>query len=125
MRILKIVLVLAVVGGLWGLNLFAQKPEVEAPEIEEVAASGNITVDFKDADIKSVLKIIAYKSGVNIVSTPEVMGTVTIRLQDVYWEKALDTIVKTYGFGYEWLSDKVIMVSTLEKLAEQRRIQEI
>jgi len=32
--------------------------------------------------------------------------------------------VKTYGFGYEWLSDKVILVSTLEKLAEQRKIQE-
>ncbi len=99
--------------------------EPSAPGVEEsVVAKGNVTLDFKDADIRSVLKVIAYKSGINIVATPEVTGTVTIRLQDVPWENGLDTIVKTYGFGYEWLNDKVIMVSTLEKLAEQRRIQE-
>ncbi len=91
---------------------------------EKAGVSENISLDFKDAEINNVLKIISYKSGVNIVATPEVRGLVTIRLQDVYWEEALDTIVRTYGFGYEWLSDKVIMVSTLEKLAEQRRIQE-
>jgi len=109
------------------ISSFAQEQEVKPPEAkaEELAAKGgNVTLDFKDADIKSVLKIISYKAGVNIVATPEVIGTVTIRLEDVPWEKALDTIVKTYGFGYEWLSDKVILVSTLEKLAEQRKIQE-
>ncbi|MFH1678512.1 MAG: secretin N-terminal domain-containing protein, partial [Candidatus Omnitrophota bacterium] len=102
---------------------YAQGPEATPPETEELAAGGNVTLDFKDADIKSVLKIISYKSGVNIVATPEVIGVVTIRLKDVPWEGALDTIVKTYGFGYEWLNKNVIMVSTLEKLAEQRAIQ--
>jgi len=102
---------------------YAQQPQ-STPAEAEVAVSQNVTLDFKDADIRSVLKIISYKSGVNIVATPEVMGTVTIRLQDVPWEQALDTIVKTYGFGYEWLNDKVIMVSTLEKLAEQRKIRQ-
>lgn len=118
--------------------LFAQELEresdefkVEAPQIqpeflgiEELESSEKVTLDFKDADIRSVLKIISHKAGVNIVATPEVMGAVTIRLKNVPWEKALDTIIKTYGFGYEWLDDKVIMVSTLEKLAEQRRFQE-
>jgi type IV pilus assembly protein PilQ len=106
------------------VGLFAQEPEGKRLQAEELAVTGDVTLDFKDADIKSVLNIISYKSGVNIVATPEVIGAVTIRLRDVPWEKALDTIVRTYGFGYEWLSDKVILVSTLEKLAEQRKAQE-
>ena len=82
-----------------------------------------ITLDFKEVDIRSILKVISQKSGVNIVATPEVAGSVTIRLVDVSWQKALDTIVKTYNFDYEWLSDKIIMVSTLEKLTLQRKAQ--
>lgn len=81
----------------------------------------NITLDFKDADIQSVLRIISFKSGVNIVTTTDVVGNVTIRLVDVPWEQALDTITKTCGFGYERLSEKIIMISSLEKLAQQRK----
>lgn len=100
------------------------KSREESPVAQSLAASGDVTLDFKEADIQSVLKIISYKSGVNIVTTPDVIGNVTIRLVDVPWEKALDTIVKTHNFGYEWLSTKVIMVSTLEKLAQQRKAQQ-
>ncbi|MBL7081192.1 MAG: hypothetical protein ISS44_01300 [Candidatus Omnitrophica bacterium] len=103
---------------------FAQGIETEAPETGALALSENVTLDFKDADIRKVLEIISRNSGVNIVATPEVMGTVTIKLKDIHWEKALATVVRTYDFGYEWLDDKVIMVSTLEKLTEQRRTQE-
>ena len=99
-------------------------PEEQTAKLESLVASENVTLDFKEADIRNVLKIISYKSGVNIVTTPEVMGNITIRLVDVPWEKALDVILKTYGFGYEWLSNKVIMVSTLEKLAQQRKVQQ-
>ena len=102
----------------------AEKTDEDAFLPASLAASENVTMDFKDADIRNVLKIISYKSRVNIVATPEVMGNVTIKLQDVPWEKALDTIVKTYGFGYEWLGNKVIMVSTLERLSQQRQAEE-
>ncbi|MDD2751999.1 MAG: type IV pilus secretin PilQ [Candidatus Omnitrophica bacterium] len=91
---------------------------------EQIELSSNVTLDFKEADIRNVLKIISLKSGVNIVATPEVIGNVTIRLVDIPWERALDTIVKTYGFGYEWLNNKVVMVSTLEKLSQQRKAEE-
>ena len=124
MKKIRIIIVLAIVCGLSVMSLFAQEPEIKPPNAEETLPSENITLDFKDADIKSVLRIIAYKSGVNIVSTPEVRGTITIRLKDVPWEQALETIVRTYGFAYEWISSKVIMVSTLARLAEQRKIQE-
>ena len=124
MKVLKVFIVLFIGCALCVMSSVYAQEQVKPPGTEEDTVSGNVSLDFKDAEIKSVLKIISYKSGVNIVATPEVMGQVTIRLQDVPWEKALDTIVRTYGFGYEWLNDKVIMVSTLEKLAEQRKIQE-
>ncbi|MDD3088101.1 MAG: hypothetical protein PHP89_06015, partial [Candidatus Omnitrophica bacterium] len=66
-----------------------------------LSASENVTLDFKEADIQNVLKIISLKAGVNIVTTPDVMGNVTIRMVDVPWEMALDVILKTYGFGYQ------------------------
>jgi len=93
-------------------------------EAGRAANAGTVTLDFREADIRNVLKIISYKAGVNIVTTSEVMGNVSIRLTNVPWERALDTIVKTYNFGYEWISDNVILVSSLEKLAQQRKMQQ-
>jgi type IV pilus assembly protein PilQ len=101
-----------------------ESPEaVPEPGKETLGAMKNVTLDFKGADIHSVLKILAQKAGVNIVATADVMGTITIKLNEIYWEKALDTIVKTNGFDYEWLNDQVIMVSTLEKLSQQRKVR--
>lgn len=91
--------------------------EEEALPGESLSAADNVTLDFKDADILNVLKIIAYKSGINIVTTPEVMGNVTVRLVDVPWERALDVILKTYGFGYE-RQENVILVTKAENLAK-------
>jgi len=82
-----------------------------------VPASGNVTFDFKDADINNVLKIISYKSGINIVTTPDVIGNVSVRLSDVPWETAMDIILKTYGFGYQ-RQGNVILVTKLENVAK-------
>jgi type IV pilus assembly protein PilQ len=93
----------------------------EGSSIErDLRAAQNVTLDFKDADIRNVLKIISYKAGVNIVTTPEVMGNVTIRLVDVPWENALDAIVKTYGFGYD-KRDNIITVAPIDKLTAQKK----
>ncbi|MDD5060160.1 MAG: secretin and TonB N-terminal domain-containing protein [Candidatus Omnitrophica bacterium] len=82
-----------------------------------LAATGNVTFDFKEADINNVLKIISYKSGVNIVTTPDVIGNVSVRLSDVPWEIALDVILKTYGFGYQ-RQGNVILVTKMENVAK-------
>ncbi len=95
-------------------------PEEQTAKVESLAASENVTLDFKEADIRNVLKIISYKSGVNIVTTPEVMGNVTIRLVDVPWENALDVILKTYGFAYE-KQGSIITVAPIEKLTAMKK----
>lgn len=83
----------------------------------ELPATGNVTFDFKDADIINVLKIISYKSGINIVTTPDVIGNISVRLSDVPWEIALDVILKTYGFGYQ-RQGNVILVTKIENVAK-------
>lgn len=96
------------------------KAEEQTAIVDTLSAAQNVTLDFKEADIRNVLKIISYKSGVNIVATPEVMGNITIRLIDVPWEKALDAILKTYGFGYEKQAN-IITVAPIEKLTAIRK----
>ena len=91
-----------------------------AAAVKEEVLPGKITIDFKDADIHNVLKVIALKAGVNIVTSPEVTGTVTIRLSDVSWKDALKTIISAYGYGYEQ-RENIIMVAPLEKLTEQKK----
>ncbi len=82
-----------------------------------LSASENVTLDFYEADIHNVLKIIALKAGVNIVTTPDVMGNVTIKMVDVPWEMALDVILKTYGFGYQ-KQGNIILVTKIENVAK-------
>jgi len=82
-------------------------------------ASGNVTLDFKDADIKNVLRILSYKGGVNIVAGKGVEGPVTIRLTDVPWDKALDVLLKTYDYGYE-RDGNIISVTPMEVLKKKK-----
>jgi type IV pilus assembly protein PilQ len=94
----------------------APEPAAIEPDLP-TTATGNVTFDFKDADITNVLKIISYKSGVNIVTTPDVIGNVSVRLSDVPWETAMDIILKTYGFGYQ-KQGNVILVTKIENVAK-------
>ena len=87
------------------------------------SAPGNVSLDFKDADILNVLRVLSLKSGVNIVAGPEVQGTVTIRLQDVPWEKALEVVLRTYGYIHE-REGNIIRVTTKENLATEELITE-
>lgn len=109
-------------------NQQQEQPAVSSAAAEEaLAAKGGIsdqkiTLDFKDADIRNVLKVIAYKSGVNIVASPEVVGTVTIRLSDVPWLEALKTIVSIYGYGYEQ-KENIVTIAPIEKLTNQKKLE--
>ena len=102
----------------------AQKPvKIEASQAMETAP-GNVTMDFKDADINNVLRILSYKSGMNIVAGKDVTGLVTIRLTDVPWEKALDVILRTYGYIYE-REGNIIRVTSSANLENEELVTEV
>ena len=100
-------------------------PDQEALQTASVntTAPGNVSLDFKDADILNVLRVLSLKSGTNIVAGPEVQGTVTIRLQDVHWEKAMDVVLRTYGYVYE-REGNIIRVTTKDNLATEELVTE-
>lgn len=87
---------------------------------QKLSSPDNVTLDFKDADIANVLKIISYKAGVNIVAAPEVAGNITVRLTDVPWQTALDVILKTHGFAFEQQGN-IISVAPITKITEQKK----
>ncbi len=93
-------------------------PSTPALSAVAPASDGLVSLDFQDADIKNVLKVLAYKSGTNIVAGPEVTGIVTIQLTDVPWQKALETVLSTYGYVYE-RKDNIIIVSTIGNLKKR------
>src|SRR3989338_8770362 len=93
-------------------------PEAEAPAAGTAEAEGLVSVDFKDADVRQVLRVIALKSGVDIVAGNDVEGLVTIKLTDVPWQQALDIILRTYGFTYEQ-KGRIVRVMTIEALEKE------
>ncbi|MCU0666137.1 MAG: secretin and TonB N-terminal domain-containing protein [Candidatus Omnitrophica bacterium] len=103
----------------FGFSFAQSNPPLQVESIEKKAldTSELVTLDFTDADINNVLKIIALKAGTNIVSTPDVIGNISIRLVDVPWEKALDVILKTYGYAYQ-RQGNIILVTKLENISK-------
>jgi type IV pilus assembly protein PilQ len=59
-----------------------------------------ISLDVKDADLRDILHTFSELTGLNMVIDPDVRGAVTVRLQDVPWDQALDLILRTNGCGY-------------------------
>jgi type IV pilus assembly protein PilQ len=70
-------------------------PETKRDKDPVAAYRGkNISLDFKDADIRSVLRLISEISGRKIVADGDVQGKITIRLTNVPWDQALDVILE-------------------------------
>jgi type II secretory pathway component GspD/PulD (secretin) len=63
-------------------------------------APGRVTFDFKEADLRNILRIFSVRYGINVVAGPDVQGTVTIRLVDVPWETALKLILQSNNYAY-------------------------
>ena len=73
-----------------------------------------ISVDFQDADIKSVLRLMAEYGNMSIISGDDVKGNVTLTMKNVPWEQALDSILDVKGLAKKQMGD-VISVMTLER----------
>ena len=97
-----------------------QSPEAKAAnEGVSMTEEGNVSLDFREADIRNVLQVLAYRSGMNIVTSPEVTGTITIQLSNVPWQQALDVILQTYGYAYE-RKGSILSVTSIENMKKRR-----
>jgi type IV pilus assembly protein PilQ len=99
-----------------GADETAALPGVTA---EKKYTGQRISLDFKDADIKNVFRLLGDLSGLNIVITGEVQKKVTLRLTEVPWDQALDLLIETNGLGKEQIGN-VIRISTAAQLKSER-----
>jgi type IV pilus assembly protein PilQ len=76
-----------------------------------------ISLDFQDADISNVLRLIADVSGLNVVLGEDVKGKITLKLQNVPWDQALDIILKSKGLG-QLRDGNIIRVDTNANIAK-------
>src|SRR3989338_106028 len=97
--------------------LGAHAMPAQAAKNGQEAKKTKVTIDVKDTDVGRVLDAFSQQTGLSVVVGNEVKGQVSVRLMDVEWDRALDAILKPYGFGYERSGD-VIIVLPLAKLQE-------
>lgn len=85
---------------------------------ESPRESKRISIDVVRADIHDVLRLLAEKGGLNVVVADDVQGKVTLRLRDVPWRQALDTVLASRGLGHE-LKGNVMRVAPMKQLTEE------
>jgi len=110
------------------VNLAAEQ---KAQMAQAPAASGSkytgepISVNLKDVDLKDFFRLIHEISGLNVVLDPQVKGTLTIVLDDVPWDQALDIVLKNNDLSRQLEGNilRIATVETLRKEAENRRAQ--
>jgi len=110
----------------------AEKPEAvetktvaampEKPAEEGKYKGQKISLDFQDADIGPIFRLLADISGYNFVIDPAVKGKITLKLMNVPWDQALDIILQTFGFAKQeegniiWIAP----ISTFAKINKDR-----
>lgn len=81
-----------------------------------------LTLNFQDLDTRAVLQILADTSGLNIVVSDTVQGSVTLRLQNVPWDQALDILMTTKGLDMRQ-NGNVIIVAPAEEIAAREQAE--
>ncbi|MBI2361263.1 MAG: secretin and TonB N-terminal domain-containing protein, partial [Deltaproteobacteria bacterium] len=95
------------------------EPAAKATAEEEKKYTGQrISLDFKDADIRNVFRLLAEISGRNIIVTDDVARKVTVRLVDVPWDQALDLLLEVNGLDKEEVGN-VTRISTVGRLRQE------
>lgn len=106
--------------------IVAVKP-LTAAEIEEQAkkfafTGERLSLNFQDIDVRSVLQIIADFTSLNLVASDTVSGSITLRLENVPWDQALEIVLKAKGLDKRQ-EGNVLMVAPAAEIAEQERLQ--
>ena len=89
---------------------------------DKVYTGERLTLNFQDIDVRPLLQLLADTSGQNIVVSDSVKGRVTLRLQNVPWDQALDIVLKTKGLDMR-RKDNVILVAPQAELAAQEKAE--
>ncbi|MDP3845719.1 MAG: type IV pilus secretin PilQ [Pseudomonas sp.] len=97
------------------------KEEKDKRKAESFAYSGEkLSLNFQDIDVRSVLQLIADFTDLNLVASDTVQGNITLRLQNVPWDQALDLVLKTKGLDKRKIGN-VLLVAPADEIAARER----
>ncbi|MGQ9695709.1 MAG: type IV pilus secretin PilQ [Thermodesulfobacteriota bacterium] len=100
--------------------LYETKPQGELEKVQVSPYKGaRISLDFKDADLHNIFRLLAEVSNLNIITTDEVKGKITIRLVNVPWDQALDVILTTKNL-VKIEEGNVLRITTAESVRKER-----
>jgi type IV pilus assembly protein PilQ len=99
-----------------------EKEITEEWSFEKTYTGRKISLDFKDADIKNILRLIAEVSNFNIIAGDDVTGKITMRLVDVPWDQALDVILRAKGLGMSKVGN-VIRIAPVDSLKKEIQME--
>jgi type IV pilus assembly protein PilQ len=95
--------------------------DVEKRKADRFAYSGEkLSLNFQDIDVRSVLQLIADFTDLNLVASDTVQGNITLRLQNVPWDQALDLVLKTKGLDKRKVGN-VLLVAPADEIAARER----
>lgn len=95
--------------------------DVEKRKAERFAYTGEkLSLNFQDIDVRSVLQLIADFTDLNLVASDTVAGNITLRLQNVPWDQALDLVLKTKGLDKRKVGN-VLLVAPADEIAARER----
>jgi type IV pilus assembly protein PilQ len=96
------------------------KSAAQAADDKKIYTGEKLSLNFQDIDTRAVLQLLADASGQNIVVSDTVRGSVTLRLQSVPWDQALDIVLRTKGLDKR-RDGNVIIVAPSEELASREK----
>jgi type IV pilus assembly protein PilQ len=97
--------------------------EAEQRREEKFPYTGEkLSLNFQDIEVRSVLQLIADFTGLNLVASDTVSGSITLRLQNVPWDQALDLILKTKGLDKRQIGN-VLLVAPADEIAARERLE--
>jgi type IV pilus assembly protein PilQ len=95
--------------------------DVEKRKAESFAYTGEkLSLNFQDIDVRSVLQLIADFTDLNLVASDTVQGNITLRLQNVPWDQALDLVLKTRGLDKRKVGN-VLLIAPADEIAARER----
>ncbi|MDD5216397.1 MAG: type IV pilus secretin PilQ [Methylococcales bacterium] len=98
--------------------------EKEKQEKSRVKYTGDrLSLNFQDIEIRSIIAILAEFTGQNMVAGEDVSGNITLKLDDVPWDEALDFIMMTKELG-KYQTGNVILISPLDKIKDYKEKQQ-
>lgn len=105
------------------INISDIPKDAEGQQEKQFPFTGEkLSLNFQNIEVRTVLQLIADFTGLNLVASDSVGGSITLRLQNVPWDQALDLVLKTKGLGQRQMGS-VLLIAPAEEIAAREKVE--